>query len=64
VVRTTLFIFVLSCICQSWDEEIANTAQRWAENCLINHDENYKRYAYGKYASNIITAALEITHRR
>ncbi|XP_053384402.1 cysteine-rich venom protein ENH2-like isoform X2 [Mercenaria mercenaria] len=34
----------------SWDEEIANTAQRWAENCNINHDSNYKRYAFGRFS--------------
>lgn len=34
----------------SWDDEIANTAQRWAENCNIKHDSNYKRYAFGRFS--------------
>ena len=33
---------------QHWDDEIARTAQRWAENCVIDHDDGYKRYAFGK----------------
>ena len=43
---------------QTWDEEIANTAQRWAENCNLNHDENYKRYAYGKTQNTGLTLHL------
>lgn len=34
----------------SWDNEIANTAQHWAENCRIGHDKGYKRYAYGRFS--------------
>lgn len=34
----------------SWDEEIAKTAQHWAENCRIGHDRGYKRYAYGRFS--------------
>ena len=37
---------------QSWDEGIAITAQKWADNCKIGHDERYKRYDYGKSTSN------------
>ena len=44
----TLLAFLL----QSWDEGIAITAQKWADNCKIGHDERYKRYDYGKSTSN------------
>ncbi|XP_060556365.1 cysteine-rich venom protein-like isoform X2 [Ruditapes philippinarum] len=33
-----------------WDDEIARTAQRWAENCVIDHDKGYKRYAFGRFS--------------
>ena len=35
---------------QSWDDELANVAQSWAEHCRIEHDEFYKRRIYGKPA--------------
>ncbi|XP_053384400.1 cysteine-rich venom protein-like isoform X2 [Mercenaria mercenaria] len=34
----------------TWDDEIANTAQRWAENCVLGHDGSYDRYAYGRFS--------------
>ncbi|KAH3870735.1 cysteine-rich venom protein kaouthin-2-like isoform X2 [Dreissena polymorpha] len=33
----------------SWDESLANIAQRWAENCAANnHDNDYKRTDFGR----------------
>ncbi|KAL3842071.1 hypothetical protein ACJMK2_020136 [Sinanodonta woodiana] len=34
----------------SWDEDVAFIAQRWAENCQIDHDPNYNRYNYGRFS--------------
>lgn len=46
-----------------WDEEIAVTAIRWAENCYTNHDAGYKRYAFGRFSvgQNLAWASYKMT---
>lgn len=34
----------------SWDDEVASIAQKWAENCVLGHDSNYKRYIPGRFS--------------
>ena len=33
---------------QSWDDEIAMVAQTYAENCMFEHDDSYKRMIPGE----------------
>lgn len=32
-----------------WDPEVAKIAQRWAENCKTEHDENRERFIPGEF---------------
>ena len=34
---------------QSWDDDIALVAQTYAENCVFEHDDSYKRMIPGKF---------------
>ena len=34
---------------QYWDDEIAMIAQKWASNCIVNHDGYKKRRVPGTY---------------
>ncbi|XP_061185018.1 cysteine-rich venom protein Mr30-like [Saccostrea echinata] len=35
----------------SWDDDVALVAQKWAENCVLNHDGNYQRRIPGRFSS-------------
>lgn len=34
----------------SWDSEVAYVAQKWAENCVFQHDSGYKRRIPGRFS--------------
>ena len=41
----------MSCVFQTWDNEIAMIAQKWASNCKWGHDDNKDRKTLGKLFS-------------
>ncbi|WAR03504.1 CRIS3-like protein [Mya arenaria] len=47
----------------SWDAELATFAQRWAENCVFQHDKNYKRRSFGRFSvgQNLYMHSLRVS---
>ncbi|KAK3594413.1 hypothetical protein CHS0354_037438 [Potamilus streckersoni] len=46
-----------------WDPELADIAQRWADNCKITHDTNAQRLIPGRFpvGQNIASSPLSLT---
>jgi hypothetical protein len=41
-------------VLQSWDDDLASTAQRWADTCPSGHDKSYDRAEFGSKHTDIL----------
>ncbi|KAJ8299047.1 hypothetical protein KUTeg_023107 [Tegillarca granosa] len=47
----------------TWDDEVASIAQKWADNCVTSHDQNYNRFIPGRLQSgqNLYYGSAKVT---
>ncbi|KAJ8299044.1 hypothetical protein KUTeg_023104 [Tegillarca granosa] len=48
---------------ETWDDEVASIAQKWADNCVTSHDQNYNRFIPGRLQSgqNLYYGSAKVT---